>query len=79
MRKKFELDQFEKDRFERLRPFQGEALAFWARVAKVRNLDPKSVISDGYTFTALPVGHGRPWCFPIPLACKKKAVYDTSK
>jgi hypothetical protein len=75
MRKKFELDPRERDQFERLRPIQGEALAFWARVAARRELDPKSVISAGYNFTALPKGHGKWWSFPIPLKCKKQPVY----
>ena len=72
MRQKFELDSRERDQFERLRPIQGEAIAFWSRVAKRRELDPESVISAGYNFTALPTGHGKQWCYPIPLKCKKK-------
>ena len=75
MRKKFELTHIELAQFNRLRPIQGEALAFWARVALNRELDPKSVISEGLKFTALPKGHGKWWSFPIPLKCKKQPVY----
>ena len=75
MRKQFELDRFERNRFQSLNPFQDEAFMFWRRVAQVRNLDPESVISNGNTFTALPIGHGKWWCFPMPLKCKKKPVY----
>lgn len=75
MRKAFELTHIELAQFHRLRPIQGEALAFWGRVAKRRELDPKSMITDGLKFTALPVGHKLNWCFPSALYCKKKAVY----
>lgn len=75
MRQAFELTHIELTQFNRLRPIQGEALAFWARVARRRELDPESVISDGLKFTALPVGHGKHWCWPLALQCKKKAVY----
>ena len=75
MRQKFELDKYEWDKFTRLRPIDGEAIRFWAQAAKTRNLDPKSVISAGRTFTALPEGHGKHWCFPVSLKCKKTPVY----
>jgi hypothetical protein len=75
MRKQFELNHVELSQFRRLKPDQGVALAFWARVALSRDLDPESVISNGMTFTALPQGHGKHWCWPLPLKCKKQPVY----
>lgn len=75
MRTKHQLTPVELGKFNWLRPIQGEALAFWEQVAKVRNLDPKSIVSNGQNFTALPVGHGKQFCFPVPLKCKKKPVY----
>jgi hypothetical protein len=58
-----------------LQPLPGEAINFWATVAADRKVDPKSIISEGGKFTALPVGHGLHWCAPMSLKCKKKAVY----
>jgi hypothetical protein len=79
MRKTYNLTAIELKQFQGLRriwpPSPGPAMEFWAKVAVARNLDPKSVISEGATFTALPEGHGMPWCYPMPLKCSKKAVY----
>ena len=75
MREKHQLNPIELRKFQRLAPFQGEAVAFWSWVARSRNLDPKSIISNGQNFTALPIGHGKHWCFPTPLKCKNKPVY----
>lgn len=60
------------DSFNNIRPFQGEALSFWRRVAEVRNLDPKSILSLNDKFTALPTGHEHHWCYPLALKCKRK-------
>jgi hypothetical protein len=75
MRKSFILTEIEYSAFKRLRPIQGEAISFWHRVARRRELDPGSIISNGETFTALPMDHGKQWCFPIVLKCKKKPSY----
>jgi hypothetical protein len=45
---------------------------FWWRAALARGLDPGSIISDAPSFTGLPTGHGRHWCWPAPLACKQR-------
>jgi hypothetical protein len=75
MRQQHQLTPHEQRKFARLRPFQGEALAFWSYVARVRGLDPTTVISNGLNFTALPSGHGKHWCYPTKLKCSKKPVY----
>ena len=75
MREKHELTPIEFAKFKRLQPYQGEAVSFWKWIARQRNLDPKSLLTDGKFFTGLPVGHKVDWCFPIPIKCKKKAVY----
>jgi len=83
MREQYYLTPIELSRFYRIRPFQNEALGFWSWVARSRGLDPKTVISEStgqpgarqIRFTALPLGHGKEWCFPLPLKCKKKPVY----
>lgn len=53
--------------------------AFWQLVAEKRGLDPESIlhllVNDSLSrhFTALPLGHGKPWCWPIyPLKCEKR-------
>ena len=75
MREKHQLTAVEFRQFARLRPIQGEAFAFWHRVAVARKLDPASVISDGAAFTALPENHDVHWCYPIQLKCKKRVTY----
>lgn len=75
MRQKFELDHREMLQFDRLRPFAGDAFAFWHSVAKRRDLDPATVISKAPAFTALPKDSGKQWCFPIALKCVKMPVY----
>lgn len=57
--------------FDRLPPFEGFAWKFWQRVAYVRDLDYTTIIARAPHFTALPLGHGKHWCFPSPLKCKK--------
>lgn len=78
MRKEYILTTVELIQFKWLRPFPGEALAFWEKVATARQLDCKTVISNGEKFTALPLNHGKHWCFPIAIKCKKKPVYIDS-
>ena len=76
MRKTYYLTPIEFNEFRRLwPPDAGVAFAFWRQVAVARKLDPKTVISDGATFTALPEGHGQHWCWPLPLKCKKQPTY----
>lgn len=75
LRRKFTLSDTEQRQFGRLRPMEGEAFRFWEQVAQARGLDPDSILSNCESFTALPLGHNKDWCFPIPLKCVKKAVY----
>lgn len=77
MRNTYTMTGVEVARFNRLRPFPGEALSFWAKVAVDRGVDSKSMITAGHqgTFTALPVNHGDQWCFPFTLKCTKKPSY----
>ena len=52
---------------------EGCAVDFWGTVAEDRGLDAKSIIcylERPDEFTALPVGHGKHWCWPMQLACK---------
>lgn len=73
MRRVFKLTDEEILRFERLPPIQGAAFDFWDKVAETRGLDPKTFIYHGvtrYEFSGLPLGHGKYWCWPMPLACK---------
>lgn len=48
---------------------------FWRSVAQARGLDPASIIGNSVdpdgSFTALPLGHGKHWCWPAPLHVKK--------
>jgi hypothetical protein len=50
---------------------------FWAQVAKARGLDAATIIGVPFqpdAFTALPLDHGKHWCWPKPLNCKKSAA-----
>lgn len=78
MRQTFQLNEIEKKQFARLRrePFPGVAWRFWRSVADRRGVDSKSLISRGEYFTALPIGHNKAWCFPIPLKCSKRPKYE---
>ena len=75
LRQSFQLTPQEQKRFRRLKPVEGEAMSFWQRAAHVRGMDPETVISNGRGFTALPYGHGKQWCYPIPLKCKRRPIY----
>lgn len=69
-RQSHQLSDLESKQFYNLRPFPGDAWSFWRRAASVRGLDPETLITKGEVFSGLPVGHGKHWCFPIPLECK---------
>lgn len=77
MRSNYTMTNGEALQFNRLRPYLGEAIAFWTKAARARGLDPKSVISEGHNgkFTALPKDHGKNWNYPSALKCKKRVVY----
>ena len=74
-RQRYSLTKSELKDFWNLKPEMGAALDFWARVAISRGLDPKSIISDRKGFSGLPVGHGKPWCFPYKLRLKRRFEY----
>jgi len=57
------LDPQERAEFAQLRGVPGAAYSFWKRVCGCRGLDYATLIM----FTALPLGHGRQWCWPMPL------------
>lgn len=47
-----------------------EARDWWGQVAHLNGIDPGSIIHssiDSTKFTALPIGHGKHWCWPSPL------------
>jgi hypothetical protein len=76
MRTSFQLTPREADQFYRLRALPGEAFAFWKQVAKERKLDPKTILSEAPKFSGMALGHGKQWCFPHALLCKKKPTYS---
>ena len=47
---------------------------FWNAVARRCGVDSASIIADigRPSFTALPIGHRKHWCHPLPLACKAR-------
>ena len=52
----------------------GVAFRFWRELCGELGLDVKSVITlPGYRFTALPLNHGKHWCWPYPLKCTRAA------
>ncbi len=69
----FTLTPRERDEFEALRPIQGEAWKLWQKVATKRGQDYRSIMVDNGKITALPAGHGLPWCYPMPVKCKRKS------
>ena len=79
LRKSYSLTDKEHREFYRLPPEEGVAISFWGYVAHSRGLDPATVIgdeSDPEIFTAMTYGHGKDWCFPMPLACSRKARWN---
>ena len=72
MRSVYTLTKQEAARFEKLPKLPEVAFEFWRGVAAARNVDPKSILTprnDPYQFSALPVGHGKPWCYPFSIRC----------
>ena len=68
------------DQFNRLRPVDGAAVTFWKAVADARGLDYATLLcyrGRPYEFTALPWGHGKPWCWPMEAKCKANPVEFT--
>ena len=80
-RQTFTLDRHEIDAFNRLPLRDGDAFTFWRSVAVARNLDYKTILNGliPYEFSALPLGHGKPWCWPMPLKMSKRAVYADAR
>ena len=73
MRRAFVLTAHEQDQLNRLRSAPGEAFEFWKAIAAKLGVDYRTVIgTDEQNFSALPVGHGKHWCFPYSLACKSR-------
>ena len=75
IRESYVLTTEEKDRRRNLPARIGAAFAFWEEVARARNLDYRTIMTDmesmGYVrFTGLPLGHGMHWCWPRPLKCR---------
>jgi hypothetical protein len=69
-RTEYRLTAKEVDQLNQLPKFQGEAIKFWTGAAIARGLDYKTIIGntqDHASFTALPVGHGKHWCYPALL------------
>ena len=78
MRKLFSLTPAEIDEMERLRHEAGYAYAFWQKVCEARGLDYTTVLTRApdrtYDFSALPIGHGKYWCWPHPHQCPKRVT-----
>lgn len=70
-RRTYTLTQAELSARRALRPHYGEAWPFWRAVCAARGLDLATVLSTPAIdkFTALPLGHGKVWCHPMPLKC----------
>ena len=68
----FKLTNDERYRFRRLKstPTSSNAFPFWEEVAKARGFDPKSIMWTDGELSALPLGHNKWWCYPVPLKCK---------
>src|SRR5579885_1092405 len=77
-RNTYRLTPAERISFANLRPFfdASAVFRFWGQVARSRGLDPATVIGVPFqpdAFTALPWDHGRHWCWPMPLRCRRPA------
>lgn len=64
------LSKDENREFRRLKPVPNVAFTFWERVAKLRDLDPGSIVWTDGKLTGLPLRHNQHWCYPVPLKCK---------
>lgn len=74
-REMIDLTPREDDAFNRLRPVPGDAFDFWRKVTADRGLDPVTVTSFSGSekdVSALPLGHGKHWCWPSALHMKRK-------
>ena len=72
MRKSYHLTPEERRKFKRLKPVEDVAYEFWQEVAWARGLDYETILTtlnDPCRFSALPLGHGKDWCWPIALKC----------
>jgi hypothetical protein len=76
-REAYRLTAEEREAFRSLRGWPPEsAFMFWKDIASSRARDYRTIIGvegDPLTFTALPVGHRKHWCWPMPLKCMKPA------
>lgn len=73
LRQTYTLTPEEREEFRGLWPQEGKVFRFWQRVAAARGLDYHTIIGTEnapYSFTAMPVDHGKHWCFPEPLGVK---------
>jgi hypothetical protein len=75
MREHHSLTAQEMGQFKWLKPEPGEAIEFWGGVAHRRGLDYTTLITEAPKFSGLPYGHGKDWCFPIRLKCKKRVKF----
>lgn len=76
-RETFRLSPEESALFRSLLPHQEVAWSFWKRVANSRSLDYKSIIGNPFdreSFTALPLKHGKHWCWPHELKCARSPI-----
>lgn len=74
VRKSYHLFDHEIVKFNRLKPELGEAWEFWGEVCYIRGLDYASMMGNvdkPNEFTALPLNHGKHWCYPYTLKCSK--------
>ncbi len=73
IRTEFQLTSQELAAFAKIRPIPGEAWDFWEKVALGRGMDFRTILyTDGH-YSALPLGHRKPWCDPLPLKCRHRA------
>lgn len=78
-RKNYAMPEKWRPKFDALIPAPGHAFNFWRALAYEMQLDASSIIGDEvkpYTFSALPIGHTKHWCYPIPLKCAKPVAQD---
>ena len=75
LRNEYMLTDSEFKEFNNLIPEPDHAWKFWGRVAHVRGLDYRSIVSNGETFTALEKNCGAHFCYPLKLKCKRRPVY----
>lgn len=79
IRNSYSLTDKESNKFRALSPEEGLAWEFWGNVAHSRGLDPYSIIGDtrdGTKFTAMAYGHGKAWCYPLPLKNQRTARWN---